>query len=625
MKKINWDWEKVLTGFSGAALLLGLFLSWVLKAGETSEVFYVISILSGGYFVLLGAAKGFLKQRFLNIDFLVVVAAIGAVYINQLAEAAAVVFFFSLAEVFEEFGIERSRKAVEALIKKSPQTAILENGEKVAVEKVKIGDVVIVRPGDMIPVDGIVVKGSSSADESAITGEAIPKDKRGGDNVFAGTLNQNGYLEIEAKKEKRNSTFSKIVELVEKAQKSRAPAQEFIDRFAKYYTPSVVVGAVFVAGIPPLFFGGIFLDWLYRALVLLVIACPCALVISTPVSIASAVGGASRRGIIIKGGKHLESLGRVKVVAFDKTKTLTFGEPYISDITAFNGFSEEEVLEDAAGIEKFSSHPLAKSILDFAQKRGITPHLMDKYENVAGKGGKANCLVCDDIEHCVGNLKIVQPDGVSAREMAEKTEKFEEDGKTAVFVSEGGKVMGALAIADRIRPEARAAVSEVERLGARATMLTGDNRRAAAFVARETGIKEFYASLLPDEKLQKINELKSKFGFVAMVGDGINDAPSLAASNVGIAMGSGGSDAAIEAADVALMNSNLLNVPYSIGLGKETLKTIKQNITAALGVKAIFLAGAVFGFAHLEFAIAADSGVAILVILNSLKLFHFSK
>ena len=625
MKKINWDWEKVLTGFSGAALLLGLFLSWVLKAGETSEVFYVISILSGGYFVLLGAAKGFLKQRFLNIDFLVVVAAIGAVYINQLAEAAAVVFFFSLAEVFEEFGIERSRKAVEALIKKSPQTAILENGEKVAVEKVKIGDVVIVRPGDMIPVDGIVVKGSSSADESAITGEAIPKDKRGGDNVFAGTLNQNGYLEIEAKKEKRNSTFSKIVELVEKAQKSRAPAQEFIDRFAKYYTPSVVVGAVFVAGIPPLFFGGIFLDWLYRALVLLVIACPCALVISTPVSIASAVGGASRRGIIIKGGKHLESLGRVKVVAFDKTKTLTFGEPYISDITAFNGFSEEEVLEDAAGIEKFSSHPLAKSILDFAQKRGITPHLMDKYENVAGKGGKANCLVCDDIEHCVGNLKIVQPDGVSAREMAEKTEKFEEDGKTAVFVSEGGKVMGALAIADRIRPEARAAVAEVERLGARATMLTGDNRRAAAFVARETGIKEFYASLLPDEKLQKINELKSKFGFVAMVGDGINDAPSLAASNVGIAMGSGGSDAAIEAADVALMNSNLLNVPYSIGLGKKTLKTIKQNITAALGVKAIFLAGAVFGFAHLEFAIAADSGVAILVILNSLKLFHFSK
>jgi len=611
-----------LTGVSGVALLVGLFFSWIMKDLAVAEAFYFVSIFLGGYFVFIGAVKGLLRQRFLNINFLVVVAAVGAVYINQLAEAAAVVFFFSLAEAFEEFGIERSRRAIEALLKKSPQTAILENGDEVPVEKVKVGDIVIIRPGDIIPMDGKIVKGFSSVDESAITGESIPKDKREGDSVFAGTINQNGYLEIETAKESKDSTFSKIIKMVATAQKSRAPSQAFIDRFAKYYTPVVVTVAVLIATIPPLFFGGVFSDWIYRALVLLVISCPCALVISTPVSIASAIGGASRRGVLIKGGKYLELLGKIKVVAFDKTKTLTLGEPYISDIAVFNGFSEEDVIADAAGIEKFSSHPLSKSILDFAQKRGITPHLMDKYEHVAGKGGRATCSVCDDLEHCVGNLKLVQPDGVLEGEAYEKTEKFEKEGKTVVLVSEGGKLMGALAISDRLRPEAGLAIGKLAGMGIDSVMLTGDNRRAADFVARGTGIKEIYASLLPDEKLQKIEELKKRFGFTAMVGDGVNDAPSLAASTVGIAMAGGGSDVAIETADVALMNDSLLSIPYAIKLGKKSLNTIKWNIGAALAVKAVFLTGAVFGFVHLEAAIAADSGVAILVILNSLRMFN---
>lgn len=589
-----------------------------------AKILYFVSIISGGYFVFLGAFNGLFKKRFLNIDFLVTIAAIGAIYINRLAEAAAVVLFFSSAEMFEDFGVERSRKAVESLIKKSPQTAILTGGGKVPVEEVKIKDVVIVRPGDLIPLDGKVIRGFSSVDEAAITGESVPKDKQIGSLVFAGTLNLNGYLEMEVAKESKNSTFAKIIDLVGKAQKSRGPTQEFIDRFAKYYTPTVVGGALFIAVIPPLFFGGIFQEWLYRALVLLVLACPCALVISTPVSIASAIGGASRRGVLIKGGKYLELLSKLKAVAFDKTRTLTYGEPIISDVIAFNGFSEEEVLADAAGIEKFSSHPLSKSILNFVRERGVTPHIMERYENIAGKGGKAACLVCDNLEHCVGNLKLIGANSAATEEILAKTEALEKEGKTIVLISEANKVMGALAISDEIRPESKRAIEELDNLGIQTAVLTGDNPHAANFVARELGIKKVYASLLPDEKVNKIEELKKQYRYVSMVGDGVNDAPSLITSNVGIAMGAGGSDAAIEAADIALMNSNLLNIPYAITLGRKTLKTIKQNIAASLAVKAVFLALALFGFTHLEFAIGADSGVAILVILNSLRLFHFN-
>ncbi|VAW11976.1 Lead, cadmium, zinc and mercury transporting ATPase; Copper-translocating P-type ATPase [hydrothermal vent metagenome] len=619
----SFDWKKISTVVSGASLFLALIFNWVLGITEAARLLYFLAIFSGGYFVLFGAVRGLTKQRFLNIDFLVVVAAIGAIYINQLAEAAAVVFFFSLAEAFERFGVERSRKALESLIRKSPQTAILKNGESVPVDKVNIGDITLVRPGDIIPLDGVVVEGISSVDEAAITGESIPKDKKVNSIVFAGTLNRQGYLEVKVTKESKDSTFSKIVGLIEKAQKSRAPAQEFIDTFSKYYTPIVVVSAIAIATIPTVFFGAVFTDWLYRALVLLVIACPCALVISTPVSIASSVGGASRRGVLIKGGKHLEALSKIKVVAFDKTKTLTLGEPYISDVVTFNGFKEEEVLADAAGIEKFSSHPLAKSILDFAQERGVTPHIMKKYENIEGKGGRATCMVCNDLEHCVGNLKLIEEGSVSTKEVLEKTEKFEREGKTVVLVSAGDKVMGALVISDKIRDEAFDAIKMLKDSGVDSVMLTGDNKHAAGFVAQKLGIKKVYASLLPDEKLEKINELKKEYGAVVMVGDGVNDAPPLAASTVGIAMGAGGSDVAVETADIALMNNNLLNIPLAINLGKKTVTTIKYNIIASLGVKAIFLVLALFGFAHLEFAIGADSGVAILVILNSLRLFHF--
>ena len=613
--------KKLLTGVAGICTVLGFILSFLPVSETVVTAIYYVAIFSGGIYVIKGAWRGISKQKFLNIDFLVVIASIGAIYLGELPEAAAVIFFFSLAEAFEEYGIDRSRRALQALLHKSPQTATLLDGIKVGVGEVKVGQFVSVRPGEIIPLDGIVTKGLSAVNEATITGESIPKDKRQGDTVFAGTLNENGYLEIEVTKESKNSTFSKIIALVEQAQKAKAPTQEFIDGFAKYYTPSVVAIAVMIAVLAPLLTGDPFSIWLERAIILLVIACPCALVISTPVAITSAIGGASRRGVLIKGGKHLEELKKVRAIAFDKTGTLTLGEPYISDVIAFNGYTEEQVLEDAAGLEQFSSHPLAKSILNFAKEKGVSPHSMQNYQNIAGKGGKATCMVCEDLEHCVGNLKLMDAHGVSTKEILEKTERLEQEGKTVVLVSEDKQVMGALAIADKIRNESKETIKKLESLGVQTVMLTGDNQHTALYVAENLGISEAYGSLLPDEKVQKIQILKDKYSSVAMVGDGVNDAPSLALSNVGIAMGSKGSDVAIETADIALMNDNILNIPETVELSKRAIKTVKQNITAALLAKVTFVVLAVFGISNLGIAIAADTGVALLVILNGLRLF----
>lgn len=615
------NWKKVLTAVAGICVVLGFILSFLPVPTAIVTAIYYLAIFSGGIFVIKGAWRGIAKQKFLNIDALVVIASIGAIYLGELPEAAAVIFFFSLAEAFEEYGIDRSRRALQALMHKTPQTATLLNGTSLPVADIKVGQVVSVRPGELIPLDGKVTRGLSAVNEATITGESIPKDKREGDNVFAGTLNENGYLEIEVTRESKNSTFSKIVSLVEQAQKAKAPTQEFIDSFAKYYTPSIVAIAALIGIGAPLLSGDPFTVWLERAITLLVIACPCALVISTPVAITSAIGGASKRGVLIKGGKYLEELKKIRAIAFDKTGTLTLGEPYISDVVAFNGFSEEEVLEDAAGLEQFSSHPLAKSILSFAKDRGINPHSMQNYQNIAGKGGKATCMVCDDLEHCVGNLKLMDAHGVTTDEIIAKVEAFEKEGKTVVLVSESDKVMGALAIADKIRDGAKETIKRLGDLGVKTVMLTGDNQHTASYVAKELEISEAYGSLLPDEKVKKVQILRDTYGSVAMVGDGVNDAPSLALSNVGIAMGAKGSDVAIETADVALMNDNIANIPQTVELGQKALRVVKQNVTAALVTKVAFVVLAVFGISNLGIAIAADTGVAILVILNGLRLF----
>lgn len=610
-------WKKFLTIISGICVVSAFALKF-LELNKEAEILYYAALISGGYFVLIAAVRGLVKQKFLNIDFLVVIAAVGATYINQIGEAAAVVFFFSLAELFEEYGIEKSKKAVETLIKKAPKTAVLKSGEIVEVESVKKNDLILIKPGDLIPLDGKVIKGASSVDESMITGESIPKDKKENDTVFSGTLNQNGFLEIEVTKENKDSTFNKIVQLMEEAQASRAPTQEFIDKFAKYYTPVVVLFAFILATVPTLFFGAVFTEWLYKALILLVISCPCALAIATPISVASAIGGAAKKGILIKGGVHLEEIGKTKAVAFDKTRTLTLGEPYVTDVIPLGSHTTEEVLADAAGIESFSSHPLSKSILNYIQKKGITPHVMEQYENISGKGGKAICMNCNGSEHAIGNIKFMGIDIPPT--ILKKIEELEKNGKTVVIIRESNQIIGILGIADTIREEAKEAISLLDKMNIPSFMLTGDNQHAAKYIADKSGIKMYFASLLPQEKVEKIDELKKKYKSVVMVGDGVNDAPALATANVGMVMGAKGSDVAIEIADIALMNDNLLNVPYSISHGKKTLHIIKQNIVASLGVKLLFLSLAIFGLTTLEYAIGADSGMAILVIFNGLRL-----
>ena len=611
---------KILTPISGMLLVLAFLSSYSLPQPGFATLFYLLSLVTGSVFVVQSAIKGLVKQRFLNISFLVVIASIGAIYIGEYAEAAAVVFLFTLAELFESYGIERSRRAVAALLDKSPKVARLLNGTTVPVEEVPVGAVVTVKPGEQIPLDGLVIKGESTIDEAAITGESVPVDKTVDDTVFASTLNVQGYLEIRVEKASQDSTFARIITLIEEAQASRAPTQAFIDKFARYYTPAVVVLSILIAVIPTLVFGLPFEDWLYRALILLVIACPCALVIATPVAIASSIGGASRHGILIKGGKYLEKLASIKAVAFDKTRTLTYGTHTVTDVIAFGSHSKEKVIADAAGIELFSSHPLAEAIIAYAKEQNIEPHQMDAYENVAGKGGKAQCLVCEARSY-IGNKKLLSESGIDTTAFEADIERLEKAGKTVVLVAEGKKVIGALAISDQVRAEAKEVVAMLKKRGIESVMLTGDNKHSAAYIANLVGITDVKASLLPEEKVTSVKELQTTYKSVAMVGDGVNDAPSLVTSDVGFAIGAGGTDAAIESADITLLSGDLQTIPQSIRLARATVKTIRINIILALGIKVIFLLLVPFGLTNLVFAIAADSGMAVVVILNSLRLF----
>lgn len=611
---------KTLTPISGLLLLLGFSWGFTPDMEGWQTFYYVLSLCAGSVFVLRSAVQGLIKQRFLNISFLVVIASLGALYIGEYGEAAAVVFLFSLAEFFEEYGIERSRKAVEALLKRSPKIAYLLNGDTVAVEDVVVGTVIAIRPGELIPLDGVVLKGDSAVDESAITGESIPTQKQEKSLVLAGTMNLQGYLEIEVQKISADSTFSKIVALVEKAQASRAPTQAFIDTFARYYTPSIVFASAVMVVVPVLLFGQDFDIWFYRALVLLVIACPCALVIATPVAIASSIGGASRNGILIKGGIYLEKLAKIKAIAFDKTRTLTYGRHVVTDVLVLGSHTKEEIIADAAGIEHFSSHPLAESILDYAKQHGIQSHAMKEYQNLAGKGGKAKCLVCN-ADNYIGNKKLMQEYGITDDSFNSEIEHLEKEGKTVVLIAEGKTIIGAIGISDVIREEAKSVIERLKHDGIESIMLTGDNEHSAAYVASQTGIKNYFASLLPEEKLEHIKKLQTRYDTVGMVGDGINDAPSLVTAQVGFAIASGGTDIAIESSDVTLLSGNLNEVVSAIHRARKTMRIVRCNVALALGIKVVFLALAPFGLTNLVFAIAADSGMSIIVILNSLRLF----
>jgi len=592
-----------------------------------AAVLFAIIILAIGWRTLWSGLKALTKLNFRSINLLMTIAVVGAFYLGEYEEAAVVVVLFTLGETLEKFGIATSKSALQALVDRAPKTAAIKRAdgtiESIAVTEVNIGDILVLKPSDMIAMDAEVVSGASSVDESTITGEPLPKDKHAGDPVFAGTLNMQGYLEAKVTKLAADSTLAKIIETTFAATKTKAETQKFIETFAGYYTPSIIFIAVLLVAIPTIVFNLPFNPWFEQAITILVIACPCALVISTPISIYASIGNASARGALIKGGKYIEAIGQVKVVAMDKTRTLTYGKPKVTDVIPFGESTREHLLACAAGIETYSEHPLAQAILDAARFEKLEIHGVENFQAVMGKGAQADCVICYDKHHCIGKLPFITEEHAVQDEVVKKVEELQQQGKTSIVVSSHGGVEGIIALTDELKPESKQAVTDLRELGIVTVMLTGDNHAPAEAVATLVGITEVKAELLPEHKADAIKELLAKYGATAMVGDGVNDAPALALSNVGIAMGAAGSDTAIEAASIAILNDRLELIPFLIRLGRKTISTIRINTAAAVLIKVVFVTLAVFGLSSLALAIFADVGVTVLVILNSLRLLNF--
>lgn len=608
-----------------SAILVGIF-EFFSFSGRTLPNYiafplFLTIILLIGHQTLLEGLKALIQLNFKSINLLMAVAVVGAFYLEKYEEAAIVIVLYNLAEKLEDFGIEKSKLALSGLAEKMPKTALIKGQElAIPISEIKINDVIIVMPGETIPLDGEVIFGFTAVDESSITGEPIPKDKMMGDSVFAGTLNRQGYIEVKVKKIASDSTFSKIQQMTFKAYQTKAKPQKFIETFSKYYTPIIIILALFWAIVPPIFFSVPFNQSLLQALTLLVIACPCALVISTPISIYSAIGNAASKGILIKGGRYLEAIGKVRAIAFDKTRTLTYGNPVVTDIIPFGNHSQEHLLSCAAGIESQSEHPLAKSIVLAAKKEDYALHAAENVQIRVGKGAQADCLVCEDAHHCIGKLEFILEEHKVPNEVRKKIDFLQSQGKTAIIVSTHKEVEGIIGLQDEIRPESSQVIQSIKNEGIHPVMVTGDQAISALAVARQIGIEEVKSNQLPEDKAKTIQELLAKYGIVAMFGDGINDAPALALSSVGISMGGLGSDTAIEAASIVILQDHLKSLPFLIKLGKKTLQTIQINTILAIAIKVVFIILTLMGMTNLALAILADVGVTVLVILNSLRL-----
>lgn len=613
-----------------AAIVVGIFeflsLANIRLPPLIDLPFFLLFILVIGHDTLWHGLKALLTLNFKSINALMLIAVGGAFYLGKYEEAAVVIVLYTLAEKLEDLGIEKSQSALSALLQKMPKVVSLKNlPQPVPIQAVKVGDILIVKPADMIGLDGKIVAGSSYVDESTITGEPIPKDKFVGDLVYAGTLNKQGYLEVEVLKTSQDTTFAKIKELTFQAAKVKAPTQKFIETFSQYYTPAVILLALLWVFVPTVFLHEPFDIWLARSLALIVIACPCALVISTPISIYSAIGNASKRGALIKGGRYLEAIGQIKAIALDKTRTLTYGRPIVSDILPFGSHSKEQLLECAAGIEIFSEHPLAQSIVEAAQKDNLSLHAVENFKSIVGKGAQADCLVCEDSHHCIGKLPFILEEHPVPQEIIDEVDMLQKQGKTSVVIATHQEIEGIIALTDEIRPESQTLIKGLKALGIVPVMLTGDHMSPATVVAQQLGISEVYAELLPDDKAKKIQELIRKYQVVAMVGDGVNDAPALALSNVGITIGSLGSDTAIEAASIVILHDRLDSIPFLVKLGRKAIRTIQFNTILAIIIKLIFILLALMGIANLALAIFADVGVTLIVILISLRLLNWKE
>ncbi len=589
--------------------------------------FFAAIIIAIGWRTLFSGLQALAKINFKSINLLMTIAIIGAFYLGEYEEAAVVVVLFTLGETLEKFGIASSKSALQALVDRTPKMAAIKNAAgqilEIPVEEINVGDILVLKPSDMISLDAEVVSGSSSVDESTITGEPLPKDKHEGDLVFAGTLNMQGYLEARVTKLAADSTLSKIIDITFAATKTKAETQKFIETFAGYYTPAIIVVAALLVIIPTLFFAQPFNQWFEQAITILVIACPCALVISTPISIYGAIGNASAKGALVKGGKYIEAIGQIKAVAMDKTRTLTYGKPKVTDVIPFGETTREHLLACAAGIESYSEHPLAQAVVDAANEEKIEIHGVENFQAVMGKGAKADCVVCYDKHHCIGKLPFITEEHQVQEEVVKQVEALQLQGKTSIVVSSHDGVEGVIALTDEIKTESKSTIAELRELGVEIVMMTGDNHAPAMLVAKEVGITEVKAEMLPEDKADAVRELLAKYGATAMVGDGVNDAPALALSSVGIAMGAAGSDAAIEAASIAILNDRLELIPYLIRLGRRTISTIKINTALAIATKLVFVVLAILGISSLALAIFADVGVTVLVILNSLRLLSF--
>jgi Cd2+/Zn2+-exporting ATPase len=580
-------------------------------------VLITAGVLSGWPAVWRGVIA--LKNRNIDMNVLMTVAVTGAFAIGEWTEAATAAFLFGIAELLEAYSMLRARRSISTLLDNAPKMAALRrNGEviEVPVGEVIVGDILLVKPGGKLAADGEITTGECELDQAAVTGESVPVFRSSGDTVFAGTINTNGYIEVEVTHAAADSTISRIVEMVESARASQAPSHRFIDKFAKYYTPIVVGFAVLMVTIPVLFMGGELLSWLRRGLVVLVIACPCALVISTPVALVSGLARAARDGLLIKGGKYLEALARVKAVAFDKTGTITEGKLAVIDFISLNGQREENIAR-AAAIEAKSEHPIAAAIILYAQNEGMGIPPSDDFSILVGKGARA---VVAGKKQWVGNHQYCHESGYCSLELERELESYERQGNTVVLVGDGDEAKGFFIIADTIRPSAGSAVGDFRQIGIEHTvLLTGDNVNTAAAIAGASGIAEYRAELLPEDKVKAVETLRMEYGNTLMVGDGVNDAPALAAASVGIAMGAAGSDVALESAPAALMGHDLRAIPRGIKLSRKVRAIIIQNVVFALASKAVVFALAAAGLATLWMAVAADVGVSVVVIINSLR------
>ena len=596
---------------AGTLLLLAIVFEKMQIGGQLSVGLYLLAIISGGW---NNFKKGFysLQQKKLNMSVLMSVAIIGACIIGQYEEGATVAFLYAISELLENWSTEKSRQSIRNLMDLTPAKAIVKRGREMVellVGDVNVGDIILIKPGAKIPLDGSVVSGESAVDEAHISGEALPRDKKIGADVFAGSINTYGFLEVAVNKLAQDSTIAKIINLVENAQSQKSPMQKFIEKFAEIYTPVVMVLAVMVGVIPPLLYDGDYIGWLYRALALLVVACPCALVISTPIAVVSAIAQAAKNGVLIKGGIHLEGLADINAIAFDKTGTITKGEPKVQNVISLSNIGENDILQIAASLESLSEHHLARAITADSKDKQINLENVYNFIAIPGQGVKG---VIKGQEYLVGNTKLFN-------NISPEINQLEQQGYSVIIVGTATTILGVITISDYLKDNIKPVIKRLLQKNIAVSMLTGDNSAVATLVATESGIKEFFANLLPEEKMLVIKKMKESKK-VAMVGDGINDAPALAIADIGIAMGKKGTAVALETADVVLMKDDIAKLDYVMELSKQTKNIIKQNITFALLIKFFAIISVFPGYLTLWLAILADMGATVIVTLNSMRL-----